>query len=98
MYKGAQLHDIGYKADQTTRVITSTETAAGADGSSTFTSIYAANYGPDHLSGWQFEPLQAEDLGLQNNGVIYRTMIDWAMGLFNANVRSMGRLYDIKIS
>src|SRR4051794_36931308 len=47
-YKNAQLRDIGYKADQSTRIITTTETAAGVDGASTFTSIYAVNYGTEH--------------------------------------------------
>jgi hypothetical protein len=32
------------------------------------------------------------------NGVIYRTMIDWAGGLYNAHTRSMARLYDLKIA
>jgi hypothetical protein len=97
-YKNAQLRDIGYKADQSTRIITTTETAAGVDGSSTFTSIYAVNYGTEHLFGWQFAPLAAKDQGLLENGTIYRTLIDWAGGLYSANNRSAARLYDIKIS
>jgi hypothetical protein len=51
-----------------------------------------------YLGGWQFEPLQARDLGLMENGVIYRTIVDWAGGLFSANTRSMARLYDIKMA
>lgn len=97
-YKGAIIRDIGYKADQSTRIITNTETAAGVDGSSTFTSIYAVRFDTEHLFGWQFAPLAAKDLGLMENGVIYRTMIDWAGGLYNGHTRSMARLYDIKIS
>jgi hypothetical protein len=98
MYKGAVLRDPGYKVDQATRIITNTETAAGVDGSSTYTSIYAANYGTDHLFGWEFEPVNVQDLGLINNGAIFRTLIDWAVGYVNASTRSIGRLYDIKIS
>jgi hypothetical protein len=52
----------------------------------------------DHLFGWQFAPLDAVDLGLMENGVIYRTRIDWAGGLYNAHTRSMGRLFGLKIS
>jgi hypothetical protein len=48
-YKGALIRDIGYKADQSTRIITSTETSAGADGASTYTSIYAVNYSMDSM-------------------------------------------------
>ncbi len=97
MYKGAIIRDPGYKADQSTRILTTTETATGADGASTFTSVYAVNYSSDHFSGWQFGPLNVQDLGLIYNGAIYRTLIDWAVGYLNASTRSIGRLYDIKI-
>lgn len=98
MYKGATIRDIGYKADQSTRIITTTENSDGTDGSSTYTSIYAVNYSQDHFSGWQFGELNVQDLGLLNNGVIYRTLIDWAVGLANASNRSLGRLYGIKLA
>jgi len=98
-YKGAIIRDPGYKADQATRIITTTETATGAaDTGSTYTSIYAVNYGTDHFYGWQFGPPNVEDLGLIYNGAIYRTLIDWAVGLVNASTRSIGRLYDIKLA
>lgn len=109
-YKGAIIKDPGVKADQTTRIIAGNaipagagsvgETAAGLDStgaSANFTSVYAVNYGEDHFYGWQFAPINIQDLGLINNGVIYRTLIDWAVGLMNASTRSLGRLYDIKI-
>ncbi len=99
MFRDARLVDIGYKADQSTRIITVTETSAGAAGASTFSSIYAVNYGEDHLFGWQFEPLAPKDIGLIGNaGTIYRVLIDWAFGLMNMHTRSMARLYDIKLS
>jgi hypothetical protein len=99
MYKGAVIRDPGYKADQSTRVLTTTETADGtADTGSTFTSIYAVNYSTDHFSGWQFEEPNVQDLGLINNGAIYRTLIDWAVGFVNNSTRSIGRLYDIKLA
>lgn len=97
-YKGAIIRDPGYKADQSTRIITSTETSAGAAGSSNYTSIYAVNYSMDHMFGWQFEPPNVQDLGLIWNGAIYRTLIDWAVGLMNTSTRSLGRIYGLKIS
>lgn len=97
-FRNAVVKDAGYKADQATRIITTTETTAGANGSSNYTSIYAVNYSADYFCGWQYEPVKATDLGLLNNGVIYRTIIDWAGGLMNTNTRSIARLYDIKIS
>ncbi len=109
-YKGAIIRDPGVKADQATRIIAGNaiaagtgsvgETAAGVDStgaSANFTSIYAVNYGTDHFFGWQFEPVNVQDLGLIYNGAIYRTLIDWAVGLMNASTRSLGRLFDIKI-
>lgn len=98
MYKNAIIRDVGYKTDQSTRIITTTETSAGADGSSNFTSIYAVNYSPGHFGAWQFEPMNPQDLGLLNNGVIYRTFIDWSIGVYNEHTRSLGRLYNIKLS
>ncbi len=99
MYKSAQIRDIGYKADQSTRVITTTETANGAtDTGSTHTSIYAANYGDEHLMGWQFGPVNAQDLGLLEAGSTYRTLVDWAGGLINMSNRSIGRVHGIKLS
>jgi hypothetical protein len=99
MYKGAVIRDIGRKVDQSTLIIQNTENANGADdGSSNQTSIYAVNYSDDHFHGWQFEDINVQDLGLINNGVIYRTFIDWALGLMNESTRSIGRLYDLKMA
>lgn len=98
-FMGATIKDIGYKSDQATRIITTTELANGsADTGGTYTSIYAVNYGQDHFFGWQYEPVQAHDLGLLNDGVTYSTVVDWAGGFMNANIRSIGRLYDIKLA
>jgi hypothetical protein len=98
MYRGATIRDPGLKSDQSTRIITNTETAAGADGASTFTSVYAVNYGTDHFFGWQFAPLKATDIGMLEAGSTYRTMVDWAGGVINASNRSIARLYNVKFS
>ncbi len=112
MYKNATIRDPGVKADQTTRIILGPATAGvtGQNGEATdgsdkanattpnYTSIYAVNYGTDHLFGWQFSPPNVQDMGLIYNGAIYRTLIDWAVGLVNSSTRSIGRLYDLKIS
>lgn len=99
MYRNAKIRDIGRKADQTTRIITSTETSAGAAGSDHHTSIYGVRYGDEQFQGWQFDPLQAEDIGLiGNGGTVYRTLIDYAFGLYPQHTRCMGRLFGIKVS
>ena len=95
-YKGAVIRDPGYKKDQTTRIISNVQDVNGNEASSTYTSIYAVNYGYDHFFGWQFEDINVEDLGKIYNGVIYRTFIDWAIGLMNQSTRSIGRIYGLK--
>ncbi len=111
-YKGAVIRDPGVRADQTTRIILGPATAGvtgqngedatGADKANgttpNFTSIYAVNYSTDHFLGWQMAELNVQDLGLVYDGAFYRTLIDWAVGFMNTNIRSLGRIYDIKIS
>jgi len=97
-YKGATIRDPGYKADQATRIITSTEASDGTAGPSTYTSIYAVNYGFNHFYGWQFKEMQALDLGRINNGAIFRTYLNWAVGFMNSSTRSIGRLYGLKVA
>ena len=100
-YKNARICDIGRKADQTTRIITTTENSDGTSGSSTYTSIYAACYGEDRFVGWQFEPLgnAIKDIGLiGNDGTIARIIIDWAVGLLPMHTRCIARIYGLKLS
>jgi len=98
-YKNAELRDPGVKADQSTHILTTTETAAGsADTGSTFCSVYAVNYGDGKFGGWQMQPLQATDVGLLEAGSTYRTLVDWAGGLINMSTRSIARVYNIKYS
>lgn len=99
-YKGAMVRDIGRKKDQSTRIITTTEDSSGVDGSSTYTSLYGVRYGQDGLFGWQMESLEqsVRDLGLLDNGITYRTVIDWAVGLYQAHTRAVGRIFEIKLA
>lgn len=97
-FHGVPIYDIGRKSDQSTLIIPSVETTAGVSTGGNSTSVYVANFGPEHLYGWQFEPLKVTDLGLLNDGVNMRTNIDWAGGLMNDNLRSFARIYDIKLA
>lgn len=101
MYRNAKLVDIGRKADQSTRIILNTETAAGAAGASTHTSLYAVVYGEERLVGWQFDPLAESifDIGMYgNDGSVYRIKIDWASGILPQHTRCIARGYGIKVS
>jgi len=93
---GPKIIDLGYKADQTTKIITDTETVAGVLTGGAMTSIYAVKTGePGYVKGWQFAPIDAMDMGLLESGVAYRTIVDWGVGLIFANPRSIARLYAI---
>ena len=94
VYQGARLVDIGVKSDQTTEIITNTETLGGG---SAETSIYAVKFGiGDMLWGIQEYPLEVEDLGELQTAPKYRTRVDWPLGLAITDPRSVGRLYGIR--
>lgn len=98
-YKNAELRDPGVKADQSTHILTTTETATGAaDTGSTYCSLYVVNYGDGKFGGWQMQGLEATDIGLLEAGSTYRTLVDWAGGLINASNRSIARVYNLKYS
>lgn len=97
-FHGVPIYDIGRKIDQSTLIIPSVETSAGASSGGNSTSCYVCNFGPEHLYGWQFEPIKVTDLGLLNDGVNMRTNIDWAGGIMNDNLRSFARVFDIKLA
>lgn len=98
MYRNAKVVDIGRKADQTTRVITSTEGSTGLDGSSVHTSIYAVKYGVDSFVGWQMAPFSAIDLGRISGNPNLRLAIDWAFGWAMNHTRSIARIFGIKVA
>ncbi len=103
-YKNAKIRNVGRKAPladgtQSQYIISSTETADGsADTGGTFTSLYAVKYGRNSFAGWQFEPLKPSGPEKLNNGVTYRLVFDWGVGLWQPNTRAVGRLYDIKVA
>jgi len=98
MYQGARLIDMGTTADQSTEIILSTESTAGASTGGTASSIYAMKLGiGDMMWGIEEYPMEVEDLGLLKTGApLYRTTIDWPLGLAVANPRAIARLYNFK--
>ena len=94
---GPKIVDIGVKKDQSTLIMPNTELADGtATTGATFTSIYALKFGDPFLKGWQFDSVSAEDIGMLENGVSYRSIIDWGCGIYFYNPRSIARIYDIQ--
>ena len=93
VYGNTRLVDIGVTADQTTEIIAENETKG--DGS-TESSIYFTKFGiGEYLWGIQEYPLEVEDKGLLEDKPIYRTEMDWPLGLAYADPYSIVRLYGI---
>ena len=96
-FMGARMIDMGVKADQSTQIITDTESTAGAvDGSGECTSIYAVKFGEGDMTWGICEyPLEVEDLGQLETKPVYRTRVDFPCGLATVDPRSLGRMYGI---
>jgi hypothetical protein len=92
---GPRLVDVGYKYDQTSLIIGNVETTAGALTGGASTSIYAVKLGGAYLNGWQFTDMEVEDMGRLESGISYRTLIDWGVGIYFYNPRSIARLYAV---
>lgn len=100
-FRNAVIREVGLKADQSTEIITNTETSAGADGASTYTSFYAVKYGEGYARGWQFDTLanSIQFIGQRSDEPTHeRTLIDWAFGFRFQHTRSMGRGYGVKVA
>jgi len=93
MYQGTRMIDIGVTADQTTEIIAEDETKGGG---TTECSIYAVKFGVgDMLWGLQMYPMEVTDKGLLEDTPIYRTEVDWPIGLAYADSYCMARLYGV---
>ena len=93
---GPEIWDVGYKADQTTRIIGNAELNDGsALSGGGATSIYAIKWGEPYVAGFQEYALDVKDLGLLNDGVTYRTVVDWAPGIYIVHPRAVARLSGI---
>jgi len=96
-YQGARLIDTGVKADQST-LIQAWENATGTDASDDYASILAVKLGEgEHLWGIQEYPLEVTDKGLLEAKPVYRTEIDWPLGLAHVSPRSLARLYGLRL-
>ncbi|RME37941.1 MAG: hypothetical protein D6794_06150 [Deltaproteobacteria bacterium] len=96
---GPKILDIGSTdpLDYTQRIIGNTETNDGsATTGGTATSIYAVKVGGgEYVNGFQLYEMDVNDLGLLTDGVTYRTVIDWPMGIYMVNPFSVARLVGV---
>lgn len=95
---GPVLLDIGSTdpLDRTARIIGNTELD---DGSATTggdaSTIYSVKIGEEYLNGWQEYALDVQDMGLLEDGVTYRTVIDWPLGIYMVSPFSLARLVGV---
>lgn len=98
---GPLLINMGFQRDETstsqgTRIIGHVENVNGqvlTGGAAT--SIYAVKFGKDKFGGIQEYALEVKDKGELDDGVTYRTVVDWPVGIYVAHARSVARLYGI---
>lgn len=92
-YKGAKFIDMGFKTDDSTKIITDVELSNGtALTGGAATSIYAGRLGAEYFTGWQEYGLETTPPELLPNKVTYRSVIDWVVGLAVSGTRSIARL------
>lgn len=90
---GPKLYDVGPKADQSTLIIGNAELSNGtALTGGSATSAYAVKYGEKFLMGFQLYSIDVNDVGLLEDGVNYRTVVDWPIGILITNPRSVARM------
>lgn len=93
-YHGARFIDIGVTRDQKTEIMPNEETLEGGDNNST--SIYAVKFGiGDMFWGIQEYPLEVTDKGLLEDAPIFRTELDWPLGLAQSDPYAVARLHSI---
>lgn len=101
-FAGCKLVDVGLKGDQSTEIITSTETAldSGADS----TSIYGVRFdGEDGFriiqaagsSPTPYDPLKGAE---SPTAPVNMLRIDWVIGLQNVGRYAVGRLYNFTVA
>jgi len=72
-----------------------TEANPGA-GTAASTSIYCVSFGPGMSHGIQNGDMDVEDLGMLQTAPVYRTRIEWYIGMVVLHGRAIGRLHGIK--
>ncbi|GAG42837.1 unnamed protein product, partial [marine sediment metagenome] len=81
------------KDNTNTDIIPLTE-VAGDDGTDS-TSVYVVSFGDGMVEGIQNGAMEVEDLGKTDSGVIYRTLVEWLVGMALYHPRAATRLWNI---
>lgn len=92
--KGVKWYDMGYKADQTTKVVgtTTVNSVACRD-------VYFAKLGgPDYLHGIQQYAMDVDGPKKSEDGATYYVNIDWPLGLHHVHNKTFGALKGVRVA
>jgi hypothetical protein len=92
MYNGIPILIADYN-DVGARIIDFNEVGPG--GGTTSSSIYVVRIDDGYVTGLQNGSFEVDDLGLINDGVTYRTVIEWIVGLAVMHGRAAARVWGI---
>lgn len=82
----------GKQYDQSTEILTDVESSLALTGG-TDSSLYCVRFGEPYLAGWCQDMPSAEDVGMTEDRVNYRTVVRFSPGLYQINPRSMALAY-----
>ena len=102
-FKGIPFIDAGRLNDDTSYVITNSETITGGDGTpgtDHCTSIYAIKQGPQYLTMLEKHPLRVRDRKAEYDEhlINHKYVIDWVLGMMVTHPRSIARLQGIRMA
>lgn len=91
---GPRIIDAGYKYDDSTMIMPDTETEGALTGGAE-TSIFAVKFGEPYVAGFYEYPINVDDVGLLEDRINYRTVVEWSPGIYMVHPRSIAWLYDL---
>lgn len=91
--KGLKWYNMGYKADQSTRVV-GTETVNGV----ATRPAYFVKFGENYLHGIQQYAMETVGPRLLDDGITYRTIVDWPIGLHHVHNRSLSKIAGVRVA
>jgi hypothetical protein len=84
---GAKVVQAGYKVDQSTQILGDVEVNDTALSGGSESSMYCVRFGEPYVAGWAMQMPTAEDVGLLESRVAYRTVVDGSIGIYLVSPR-----------
>jgi hypothetical protein len=91
---GPMIVQAGYKVDQSTQILGDAENGIAALTGSADSSMYCVRFGEPYLAGWCQTMPMAEDVGLLEDRVNLRTVVDFSPGLYAISPRYAAIAYN----